>query len=134
MLQMGINPFAEYEEIILIIILIGVDIFLLKLGLLITKAEYRTRIKWVALSFLIQFGAIFFISSPMLILGITGAFYEGPPVSAIILAIVGSIFLDFNIINVIHRVGLKRSFIIAIIILIPIIIAMSILIPYISSL
>jgi hypothetical protein len=133
-LQMGMNPLGEYEELILSAILIVVDIFLLKLGLIITKAEYRTKIKWVAISFVMQFGTIFFISSPMLILGFTGAFHEGPPVGAIILAIVGSIFLDLNLINVIHKIGLTRSFIVTIIILIPIIFAMSFLIPYLSKL
>ena len=131
---MGMNPLGEYEELILSAILIVVDIFLLKLGLIITKAEYRTKIKWVAISFVMQFGTIFFISSPMLILGFTGAFHEGPPVGAIILAIVGSIFLDLNLINVIHKIGLTRSFIVTIIILIPIIFAMSFLIPYLSKL
>ncbi len=133
-LQMGMSPLGEYEELIFSAVLIIADIFLLKLGLILTKAEYRTKIKWVAISFLIQFGAIFFISSPMLILGFTGAFHEGPPVGAIILAIVGSIFLDLNLINVIHKIGLTRSVIVTIIILIPIIFAMSFLIPYLSKL
>ena len=98
------------------------------------KADYRTKIKWVGVSFLIQFGAIFFISSPMLILGFTGAFQEGPPVGYIVLAIVGSVLLDLNLINVIHKIGLKRSFIVTLIILVPIIFAMSFLIQYLSSL
>ncbi len=133
-LQTGMTSIGDYEEIIFSVILIVVDIFLLKIGLLVAKAEYRTKIKWVGVSFLIQFGAIFFISSPMLILGFTGAFHEGPPAGFIILAIVGSAFLDLNLINVIHKIGLKRSFFVTIIILVPIIFAMSFLIQYLSSL
>jgi hypothetical protein len=132
--QMGMSSIGQYEEIIFSVVLIGLDIFLLKLGLVMMKAEYRTKIKWVAISFLIQFGAIFFVSSPMLILGFTGAFNEGPPIDFIILAIVGSAFLDFNLINVIHKIGLKKSFFVTLIILVPIIFAMSFLIQYLSSL
>jgi len=133
-LQMGLGSLGEYQEIIISVVLIVADIFLLKLGLILTKAEYRRKIKWVGISFLIQFGAIFFISSPMLILGFAGAFSEGPPVGFIILAIVGSVFLDFNLINVIHKIGFKRSFFVSLIILVPIIFAMSFLIQYLSRL
>jgi hypothetical protein len=141
-LQMGLGWIGEYEEIILCGVLIVVDIFLLKLGLFLMKSEYRTKIKWVGISFLIQFGAIFFISSPMLILGFTGAFSDGsstsggggPPAGLIVLAIVGSTFLDFNLINVIHKIGLKKSFLVTIIILVPIIFAMSFLIQFLSKL
>jgi hypothetical protein len=141
-LQMGLGWIGEYEEIILSGVLIVVDIFLLKLGLFLMKSEYRTKIKWVGISFLIQFGAIFFISSPMLILGFTGAFSDGsstsggggPPAGLIVLAIVGSTFLDFNLINVIHKIGLKKSLLVTVIILVPIIFAMSFLIQFLSKL
>ena len=141
-LQFGMISISEYEEIILSLVLIVADIFILKFGLFLMKAEYRTKIKWVGISFLIQFGAVFFISSPMLILGFTGAFSDGsstsggggPPPGLIILAIVGSAFLDFNIINVIHKIGLKKSFLITVIILVPIIFAMSFLIQFLSKL
>jgi hypothetical protein len=141
-LQMGLGWIGEYEEIILSGVLIVVDIFLLKLGLFLMKSEYRTKIKWVGISFLIQFGTIFFISSPMLILGFTGAFSDGsttsggggPPLGLIVLAIVGSAFLDFNLINVIHKIGLKKSLLVTVIILVPIIFAMSFLIQFLSKL
>lgn len=135
-LQMGMGSLFEYREIIISVILIVMDIFLLKLGLLITKAEYRRKIKWVGISFLIQFGAIFFISSPILILGFTGALsdFSGPPLQLIIPAILASVFLDLNLINIIHRIGLKRSFVVSLIILVPIIFAMSFLIEFLSSL
>jgi hypothetical protein len=135
MLQMGMGSIGEYEEIIISVVLIVVDILLLKLGLIVTKAEYRTRFKWVGVSFLIQFGAIFFISSPILILGFAGALsdFSGPPFHLIIPVVLASVFLDLNLINVIHKIGLKRSFLVSLIILVPIIFAMSFLIQYLSS-
>ncbi|TFF86696.1 MAG: hypothetical protein EU517_00155 [Promethearchaeota archaeon] len=135
-LQMGIGWIGDYEEIILSAVLIVGDILLLKLGLFLTKAEYRTKIKWVSISFLIQFGAIFLISSPILVLGFSGALngLGGPPFQLIIPAIIFSLFLDFNLINVIHRIGLKRAFIVAIIILVPIVFAMFFLIQFLSTL
>jgi len=135
-LQMGMGSLYEYRELIIIVVLIVVDIFLLKFSLLLTKAEYRTRIKWVGVSFLVQFGAIFLVSSPILILGFAGALsdFSGPPFQLIIPAILASVFLDFNLINVIHKVGLKRSLLVSVIILVPIIFAMTFLIQFLSRL
>jgi len=100
----------------------GVDILLLRLGLGITNAKKRTRMKWVALSFLIQFGVIFIISSPMFLLGFSGAF-DGDP-GIIIPIIILCTFIDLNVINVIHQVGLKRSLVVVLIIILPIIFIM----------
>ena len=135
-LQMGMGSLDEYKEIIISLVSIVAAILLLKLGLILTKAQYRRKIKWVGISFLIQFGAIFFISSPILILGFAGALsdFSGPPIQFIIPAILASIFLDLNLINVIHKIGLKRSFIVSLMILFPIIFAMSFLIQFLSSL
>jgi hypothetical protein len=133
---MGLGSIGDYEEIIISVVLIVADILLLKLGLFLMNAEYRTKIKWVGISFLIQFGAIFIISSPILILGFSGAMsaFDGPPLQLIIPAVLAGLLLDFNIINVIHKIGLKRSFFVALIILVPIIFAMSFLIQFLSSL
>jgi hypothetical protein len=52
-------------------IIAGVMIFggivILKIGLAITKAESKTNFKWVAGSYLIQYGVTLFVSSPMLL-------------------------------------------------------------------
>ena len=98
------------------------DILLLKLALVVTKAQKRTRMKWVAGSFAIQFGIIFIISSPLFLLGFMGKF-QGEP-DAIIPIVILSLFIDLNVINVLHQVGLKRSFGILLIIFVPIIIVM----------
>jgi len=101
------------------------DILLLKLALMVTKAQKRTRMKWVAGSFAIQFGIIFIISSPLFLLGFMGKFQGEPDV--IIPIVILSLFIDLNVINVLHQVGLKRSFGILLLTFVPIIIVMIIL-------
>ena len=115
------------EELFPIIFIVAVavgDILLLKLGLVITKAKIRTRIKWVAGSFAIQFAIIFIISSPLFLLGAMGAFNDDGPGGIIIIIILLSAFIDINIVNILHQIGLKRSFIIVVMILVPIVFIM----------
>jgi hypothetical protein len=100
------------------------DILLLKLSLVITKAQKRTRIKWVAGSFLIQFGIIFIISSPLFLLGSMGVFQDDGPGAIIIPIIILSAFIDLNVVNILHQIGLKRSLIIVVIVLVPIVFIM----------
>ncbi len=127
LLQMGGPIDEETLSLILMAAFAGGDILLLKLGLKITKARERTRMKWVAVSFLIQFGVIFIISSPMFLLGFAGAFHGGIGliIPIIILMIILCTFIDLNVINVIHQVGLKRSLIVVSIILLPIVFIMA---------
>ena len=121
---MGTFSIEKLFPIILIVAVAAGDILLLKLGLVITKAQKKTRIKWVAGSFLIQFGIIFIISSPLFLLGSMGAFYGDGPGAIIIIIIILSAFIDLNIVNILHQIGLKRSFIIVVIILVPMIFIM----------
>ena len=114
----------ELFPIILIVAVAAGDILLLKLGLVITKAQKKTRIKWVAGSFLIQFAIIFIISSPLFLLGSMGAFNGDGPGAIIIIIIILSAFIDLNIVNILHQIGLKRSFIIVVIVLVPMIFIM----------
>jgi hypothetical protein len=109
----------ETLSLILMAAFAGGDILLLKLGLTITKTQKRTRMKWVAVSFLIQFGVIFFISSPMFL------FKEEPKLEVIIPLILLCTFIDLNVINVIHQIGLKRSLIVVSIIILPIVFIMA---------
>ncbi|MFX1321898.1 MAG: hypothetical protein ACFFAQ_09665 [Promethearchaeota archaeon] len=119
--------------IILAALLIG-DILLLKLFLIITKSESKKEIKWVVISFGIQFGLIFFICLPLFIIGLTGGFDEhGPDPGIIIPFVLLSMFIDLNLINVIHKIGIKRSVIVAFFISAPIIAAMFILGPLIAN-
>ncbi len=123
-LQTGTISMNELFPLILIVAVAVGDILLLKLGLAITKAKIRTRMKWVAGSFLIQFAIIFIISSPLFLLGAMGAFNDDGPGGIIIIIILLSAFIDINIVNILHQIGLKRSFIIVVIILVPIVFIM----------
>ena len=112
---------GEMIPIIIAISLICGDIFVLKIGLAITKAQEKTNFKWVAGSFGIQFALIFFIGTPMFLSVATGTFSEGPPPLLLIIpTILFSAFIDLNVVNVIHKVGMKRSLIITLLIMGPI--------------
>ncbi|MBY8985115.1 MAG: hypothetical protein KGD65_08620 [Candidatus Lokiarchaeota archaeon] len=106
------------------LILIGMIIF--KFGLAVTKAESKTNFKWVAGSFLLQYGVTLFISAPMLLdmvlvfIAGTPYDYRGPDPGLMAMSIIFSTFIIINLINMIHRPGIKRSFIIALLILGPI--------------
>lgn len=110
------------SPIIFMVVLAAGDILLLKLGLTITKSQKRTRMKWVAGSFLIQVGVVFVISSPLFLLGIMGA-YQGEG-GALVPIIIFSIFVDFNVVNILHQIGLKRSLVIVLLTFAPIFIIM----------
>ncbi len=121
-LQMGTPSIGELIPFIMMGVFAAGDILLLKLALVVTKAQKRTRMKWVAGSFAIQFGIIFIISSPLFLLGFMGKF-QGEP-DAIIPIVILSLFIDINVINVLHQVGLKRSFVILLLTFVPLILIM----------
>ena len=106
-LQMGTPSIEELIPFIIMGVFAAGDILLLKLALVVTKAQKRTRMKWVAGSFAIQFGIIFIISSPLFFLGFIGQFRG--ELDVIIPIIILSSVIDLNVINVLHQVGLKRS-------------------------
>ena len=108
------------------------DIFLLKLALIITKTKKRRKMKSVMYSFLIQFGVVFLVGSPLLILSLFGQF-EGDPGAIITVSVLG-LFLDINLINVIHNIGLKRSLVVGLLVIVPMILVMSFMGSMISSL
>jgi len=111
------------QIIIITLVLILGSILIFKIGLVVTKAQEKTNMKWVAASFGIQFGIILFISLPLSM----SSFEEGPPEGIIVLVIIFSAFIVTNVINVIHKIGLKRSFVLMLLILAPISFAMSII-------
>lgn len=121
-------PMEEMIPIIIAVCLLVGDIFILKLGLTITKAQEKTNFKWVAGSFGIQFGLIFFISTPMILGGWTGQYTTGgPPIALIIITVILCAFIDLNIINIIHKIGIVRALIIALLIIGPVTYAMYLL-------
>ncbi|MFX0056811.1 MAG: hypothetical protein ACFE85_02585 [Candidatus Hodarchaeota archaeon] len=117
--QPQIGSMDNYTPIIMMISLLIACIFILKIGLAISKAQVRKSMKWTAISFGIQFGIIFFISSPMMLLGMF--IWRGPPpLEVLIPTIVISVFVEINVVNLLHRIGIKKSIIIAIFLIVPI--------------
>ena len=123
--------FGKYVPFVIAGILIFAGIIILKIGLAITKAQSKTSFKWVAGSYLIQYAVTLFLSSPMLLnmilsqmkcieLGTPDCYYEGDG-GLIGMAVIFSVILVLNLINIIHKPGLKRSFILTLLILGPII-------------
>ena len=87
-----------------------IGLIMLKIGLIITKAEARTGFKWLIGSFGIQVGIFFFVASPLILMGVSGAFGEhGPEIVLIIIFLILAFFMDVHLLNVLHRVGLKRA-------------------------
>ena len=102
--EMGIGLY------ITIIFAFIIGLIMLKIGLVITKAEARTAFKWLIGSFGIQVGMFFFVASPLILMGVSGAFGEhGPEIILIIIFLIVALFMDIHILNVLHRVGLKRA-------------------------
>ena len=104
------GPSLSPEIFVIIIIAFIVGLILLKVGLVITKAEARTGFRWLLASFGIQVGMFFFVGSPMILLGISGAFGEqGPEVILIIIFLVLALFIDLHVLNIVHQLGIKRA-------------------------
>ncbi len=108
-------------------VLLVSGVIILKVGLVITKAESKTNMKWVLGSFFIQFGVTLFISLPMqldmMLAFVSGSSnqYGGPPPLLIAIVVISSTFVVVNLINAIHKPGLIRSLVITLLILGPII-------------
>ncbi|MGV9171870.1 MAG: hypothetical protein ACOC35_04760 [Promethearchaeia archaeon] len=118
---MQVRVFPEIILGILLPIFLISEIIVLRIGLKLVKAEERKNFKFVIVSFIIQIVALVFINSPFIFMGLTGAFESGPPDPAIItIFILLSIFIEINLINAIHKVGIKAAVFIFILILIPI--------------
>jgi hypothetical protein len=81
-----------------------------KLILAAFKAEEKTGIKWVAISYILQLGLILMIASPFILLGFAGVFQKGDPAPGIIVvSIILAIFVDINVLNIIHKTGLAKA-------------------------
>ena len=126
--QITVPATAEFIFLLFIPILIIVEIIALKVGLIVVQAEDRRGIKWVAISVLIQMGVILFIGLPIILILLIGG-SEGQYTAIVVVIIIFALFIDFNIVNVIHRLGMKRAFIVFIFFLIPFIIV-SLIIVY----
>jgi len=108
-------------------VLLASGVIILKVALVITKAESKTDMKWVAGSFFIQTGVTLFITLPMqldmILAFMSGSYsnYDGPPPLVIAMVVIFSTFIVVNLINTIHKPGIIRSLVITLMILGPII-------------
>ena len=129
--QDNLTEIEKFGPFIIAAIMILGGIIILKIGLYITKAESKTNFKWVVISYLILYGVTLLVSSPMLLdmflselecikSGLTDCYYETDG-GIIAISVIFSVFLVVNLINVIHKPGLARSFVLTLLILGPII-------------
>jgi len=117
------NGNEEGPPIFVAIPLILGSFILFTIGLFLTKAQVKRNFKWILGSFFIQFGIIFFVISPSILWGMTGEFQEENQGIIVPLVLV-SIFIVIHMVNVIHKIGLKRSFVVVFLFVIPMIGAM----------
>ena len=115
-------------------ILFVIAFVMLKVGLVVAKTEVRAGFKWVIASYGIQVGLTFFISLPLFFIGISGGFGDaGPDMPLIILTIFMSCFIGVNILNVLHRLGMKRALLIFVLIFIPLVLSVALIFNVIGS-
>jgi hypothetical protein len=92
------------------------DLIMMKLGLTIVKADTRTQFKWVMASFLIQVLTIFIVISPIILILALGL---EPAISNIIIFGVLALFIEINVINILHKTGFGRAIVVFFLIAIP---------------
>ncbi|TXT60922.1 MAG: conserved membrane protein of unknown function [Promethearchaeota archaeon] len=92
------------------------DIIMMKLGLSLVKAESHTNLKWVVSSFFLQILIIFIVISPVILIIFVGLI---PPIYNIIIFGVLALFIEINVINIIHKTGIGRAIVVFIMIVIP---------------
>ena len=131
--QEGSDPFSDETIFMTLGIMFGLALVLLKLGLIVTKAEVRIGFKWVLISFGTQVGIFFFIGGPLMLLGFAGKMEGGPPVVLIIIFIILALFIGVNVLNVMHQLGMKRALIVFAMMLIPFLVVDVILIMLLVS-
>lgn len=131
--QEGSDPFSDETIFMTLGIMFGLALVLLKLGLIVTKAEVRTGFKWVLASFGTQVGIFFFVGGPLMLLGFAGEMEGGPTVILIIIFIFLALFIGVNLLNVMHQLGMKRALIVFAMMLIPFLVVDVILIMLLVS-
>ncbi|MFX1260275.1 MAG: hypothetical protein ACFFAN_20685 [Promethearchaeota archaeon] len=134
LLQIKMRFFPDFIFFFLLPIVAIIDLILLKIGLKITNAEEKTRFKWILASYGIQVSVFLFLSVPFILWGILGEFEdEGPNPLLIILSFLLAMFIDVNILNVIHKLGIKRALFVYGLMMIPVFIAIGIIFSILAS-
>lgn len=116
------TPFIISGMVFAIMIVSWIPI--LKIGLIITHAEAKRGWKWVIVSACIQAGVVFFIMFPYFLTSFTGEMEGGPDIGLIIGLMCLGLFIDLHMINVLHRIGLKRALLVFVLEIIPVVIIM----------
>ena len=111
-------PFELIILFALIPVFILAEIISIKIGLIIVKARERKSLAWAVASVFIQIGVIFLVFIPLIMMGIAEGI-RSSDIPAIILMAVIAVFVDFNLINMLHKLGFKRSLIVLILFSIP---------------
>ena len=124
LLQIRIRFFPEFVFYFLIPILCIVEIVVLKIGLSVTHAPEKKGFKWVLASFAIQIAVIFFVASPLMLMGMAGGFDGGESGGLITAFVLLALFIDINILNVIHKLGMKKAVAVFLLMMIPFFVTM----------
>lgn len=122
--QIQMRLFPDFIIFFMLPLVLILEVVVLKIGLVITKAEVHTSIRWVLISLGLQIGVILFIATPLTLLGFSGFYNSGSALPVIIgVSVITALFLDMNVLNVIHRLGFKKAIIVFALMLIPLFIA-----------
>jgi len=122
-------PAEMIIQIIIVSVASLIGILLLKLGLVIVKAEKKTGMKQVLIYYIIYLGTIMFIMLQLMFIEM-----KGFDIVAILGLSILAVFIVTNMINIFHDTGIKKAIFITVLLIIPITIAMSIIGPLMGEL
>jgi hypothetical protein len=131
--QLLMSFFPEFVFIILVPIFLVAEIVVVKIALKLAKAQERKGFKWVILSVFIQIGFFAFVAMPFLFFGMMGLFSgssngngggisTGALMSMLMPLLLFAMILDIGIINILHKIGPRRSLGVFIMMVIPMVI------------
>ncbi|MHA1439760.1 MAG: hypothetical protein ACTSPD_19605 [Promethearchaeota archaeon] len=121
LLQIRMRLFPEFILLFIIPIFFAMCLIYLYIGLRIAKAEQNKAIQWCLLSMGALIAVGFFLSIPFILLGFSGAFRDGPPPGWMLaISIIVLIFVEMNVLNAMHKIGLFRAFIVLIFLSLPV--------------
>jgi len=118
-LQMSFWP--EFILIFVLPIFFISEFIVVKLGLKLAKAQVHKSFKWVILSVLIQIGMFTFVAMPFVLFAFMGDTIDFNALAPyLIMLVFFALFLDVCVINILHKIGFKRSIGVFILMIIPI--------------
>ncbi len=107
-LQMSIWP--EFVLFFIVPLFFVLEIFFVKIGLRLAKAQVRKGFKWVILSVFLQVGLFALVAMPFVLFAFMGMLSDfGAFAPYMFMLVFFAMFLDVCVINVFHQIGFKRS-------------------------